>query len=262
MSATPQRKNARPAAVVFESDDTEGSDLSYESSVEGEEDGLGALSASKKTQMFKEEMTRFFINHPELKNNDLLSSVQEDGGNSDKKGLWNHLASDILSQSRRHAQTPSVEAFAQRLNLYRSKVERVEIIDVILKSRNALMKQIENEAAKKKKAENSVHSSIQEMLKKETGDVTYYSWRKNKQLEFRIDKAEQVARSLHKPSAEKENMSNRRSKTPKIDVSKDFYAPNLEPKTEAGKQLQEELRKCSDEFAAKRTLINFLVKHQ
>jgi|JI6StandDraft_1071083.scaffolds.fasta_scaffold31685_2 hypothetical protein len=61
MNATGHKRTVKPAPVVFESDDTEGSDLSYESSVEME-DEVG--DTTKKVQMFKEEMTRFFINHP------------------------------------------------------------------------------------------------------------------------------------------------------------------------------------------------------
>lgn len=89
-------------------------------------------------------MTRFFINHPELKNYGLLSECPDDQTPpSEKKGLWESLASDVLGESRRNYQLPSIEAFAKRLNLYRSKVERTELLDLILKEKTTLLRQIE-----------------------------------------------------------------------------------------------------------------------
>ncbi len=95
-------------------------------------------------------------------------------------------------------------------------------MDIILREQSVLLKEIENEMAKKKKRENSIHHSIQEKMKKETGDVNYYSWRKNKQLEFRIDKAEQYARSqtksFIKDQAIQQNLA---------ELEKDYKLPNI-----------------------------------
>jgi hypothetical protein len=56
----------------FESDDSEGSDLSYESSVTDDEDNnVGRID------FFKEEMARFFINYPELINKNIIQSDHE-----------------------------------------------------------------------------------------------------------------------------------------------------------------------------------------
>lgn len=62
----------------FESDDSEGSDLSYESSVTDEEDTNVA-----RLDFFKEEMARFFINYPELINKDLLKNDHDDDNTSE-----------------------------------------------------------------------------------------------------------------------------------------------------------------------------------
>lgn len=51
----------------FESDDSDGSDLSYESSLTDEED-----SEIGRIEFFKEEMARFFINYPELINKNII----------------------------------------------------------------------------------------------------------------------------------------------------------------------------------------------
>jgi hypothetical protein len=66
------KKTQKPSAIMFESDDTEGSDLSYESSVDLDQEAPLETDNGKRVQLFKEEMTRFFINHPELKNPDLV----------------------------------------------------------------------------------------------------------------------------------------------------------------------------------------------
>lgn len=258
--SVPPKKTQKSSAIMFESDDTEGSDLSYESSADLEQEAPQEHDSSKRVQLFKEEMTRFFINHPELKNQDLVPEPGEDDADGPRKGFWGVVASDILNQTKRNSQVPSIEAFAKRLTLYRNKIERSEIIDVILKEQAVLLRQIENEVAKKRKRDNSIHNSIQEKLKKETGDVTYYSWRKNKQLEFRIDKAEQFARSQTKNFTKEQASLPHKSKS--LDVDRDYKAPNLEPKTDVGRQLYDELRKCADEFTAKKTVINFLAKYR
>lgn len=51
--------------MKFESDDTEGSDLSYESSYD-EKDEANNQDQKKNIQLFKEQMVRFLLTHPEL----------------------------------------------------------------------------------------------------------------------------------------------------------------------------------------------------
>ena len=51
----------------FDSDDSEGSDLSYESSLTDEDE-----NDMVRIEFFKEEMARFFINYPELINQNIL----------------------------------------------------------------------------------------------------------------------------------------------------------------------------------------------
>lgn len=58
------KKTAAP--IKFDSDDTEGSDLSYESSFDEKEDNQGASKEQKNINLFKEQMVRYMLTHPEL----------------------------------------------------------------------------------------------------------------------------------------------------------------------------------------------------
>ena len=75
--------------------------------------------------------------------------------------------------------------------MYRSKVEKIEVIDLILEEHVKLIKEIDLEIERKEINQKIIDNKLHAKLKKETGDVNYYSWRKNKQLEFRIDKAKE-----------------------------------------------------------------------
>ena len=179
--------------LIFDSDDTEASDLSYESSFEL--DNEEEVPANKKARHFKEEMTRFFLNHPELKNDELINNTTHQNKSKFNRGEpWACIAEDILQDAKNTSQVPALKAFSKRLDLYRKKVEKAEVVDLILQEHVRLLKQIDMEIQKKESSENTIDNNIQAKFKKETGDVTYYSWRKNKQLEFRIDKAKEQAR--------------------------------------------------------------------
>ena len=57
----------------FQSDDSEGSDLNYQSSLSDEDQNYGG-----RVQFFKEEMARFFINYPELINDNIIKDELEE----------------------------------------------------------------------------------------------------------------------------------------------------------------------------------------
>eukprot|EP00919_Chromeraceae_sp_WS-2016_P004649 GHVR01011047.1.p1 GENE.GHVR01011047.1~~GHVR01011047.1.p1 ORF type:complete len:144 (-),score=10.90 GHVR01011047.1:163-594(-) len=84
-----------PKKPKFESEDSEGSDMSYESSIESDEDlQLG------QAQYFKEEMARFFINYPELVNNSIIdteSNLEIANNESKLNPNWSKIAEQILS---------------------------------------------------------------------------------------------------------------------------------------------------------------------
>jgi hypothetical protein len=76
---------------VFESDDSEGSDLSFQSSEEGEEE-LRPMDKEKGLQMFKEEMARFFISNPELKS----FKFDTDEDDTEPENLWSAMTLNVL----------------------------------------------------------------------------------------------------------------------------------------------------------------------
>jgi hypothetical protein len=54
MTSPTNKKIAKSTSIAFESDDTEGSDLSYESSNDWEEDKNSGIANVMKVQLFKE----------------------------------------------------------------------------------------------------------------------------------------------------------------------------------------------------------------
>lgn len=126
------------------------SDLSYESScdLETEEDILPI----KQVQHFKEEMNRFFFNHPELENHGLIEgrvdSVDRHAKFS-RGDLWASIADDIIQEAKNNSQMPGLKTFSKRLNMYRAKVEKTEVVDLILEEHVKLIKEIDLEIQRK-----------------------------------------------------------------------------------------------------------------
>lgn len=81
---------------------------------------------------------------------------------------------------------PSIENFSQRLNLFRKKIEKPDVIEIILQSRDTLLKQIKKEEERKAKIQNRIHETIEAKLRKEQGDVKYYSKLKKNQFDSRM----------------------------------------------------------------------------
>lgn len=91
--ASPEKPHKRdydiqPLHIKFDGNDSEGSDASYESSLSSSSDNVGDA------ENFREEMSRFFINHPELVNQELI------GDKGTSKSLWGDLATDIINEAK------------------------------------------------------------------------------------------------------------------------------------------------------------------
>lgn len=99
-----------------------------------------------------------------------------------------------MKEAKRSSSTPSIESFTQRLNLFRRKIDKPDIITMILQNKDALIQQIKKEEEAKARQQNKMHQTIEAKLKKETGDVAYYSLRKQFEFESRMRKEEKKAK--------------------------------------------------------------------
>ncbi|KAL4430312.1 hypothetical protein ABPG74_019471 [Tetrahymena malaccensis] len=240
----------------FESDDTEGSDLSYESSFDEKEDNQGINKEQKNINLFKEQMVRFLLTHPELQDDikfskDIINAQAETpvaqvkndqmgGGysstgyntmynarpqtamvmgntndanlNSDKKtyrnNMWETIANNIMQESKKTGTMPSIENFSQRLNLFRKKIEKPDVIEIILQNKDTLLKQIKKEEERKAKIQNRIHETIEAKLRKEQGDVKYYSKLKKNQFDSRMQKEEARVRQINNNQNQTQNQNN------------------------------------------------------
>lgn len=65
-----------------------------------------------------------------------ILSSSETNSMQDKKGyrntMWETIASNIMQESKKTGTMPSIENFSQRLNLFRKKIEKPDVIELIL----------------------------------------------------------------------------------------------------------------------------------
>jgi len=167
---------------------------------------LSFLEEQKNINLFKEQMVRYMLTHPELQDDikfskDLVSAqwsselpqgnntakaeptslispsnafasnmpimmqkqakpffeVRQEKNESEKKPkvyrntMWESIATSLIQDSKRTGAMPSIENFSQRLNLFRKKIEKPDVIEMILTNKEQLLKQIKKEEERKAK---------------------------------------------------------------------------------------------------------------
>ena len=148
-----------------------------------------------------------------------------------------------------------------RLNLFCHKIEKPSVHDVLLKESKltnnfSIGSKSLSDAEKIKK---QIHDLAEEKLRMESGDVKFFSFKKNVQFQFRIKKVEKsleqkepnikMDRSFSQPNNESKN-------EPKFDFLVDEDLKKL--KTEGGRELYKKLKKCQNEDEIKKASLNFL----
>ncbi len=81
----------------------------------------------------------------------ILSNKPQDVKEPYKNQMWNSIFKNISNESKRNTTIPSIQAFTQRLNLLRRKVEKPDLIELIYTEKDALEREIRKEKKRKEK---------------------------------------------------------------------------------------------------------------
>lgn len=132
-------------------------------------------------------MVRFLLTNPELKDSiklgkDIISEqaaatpiIAGQSSSMYRNPMWESIAGNLFSESKKMGTMPSIESFSQRLNLFREKISKPDAVEMVLMNKDSLLKQIKKEEERKAKVQNRIHETIEAKLRKEQGDVKYYS---------------------------------------------------------------------------------------
>ncbi|CAD8062163.1 unnamed protein product [Paramecium sonneborni] len=282
----------------FDSEDTEGSDISFESSFDEQlEQEFEQTLQQKGIVQFKDQMERMlqlnqeigtiklekanFEDEEELKklfppkqqenlisrkstsNIQIMSPRQKSQSENKNNSQWYQVSKNILNSSKKVASQPTLEEFQQRLNLFRINNTKSDIVDLIIEEQDKLLKDIQQQEKKNKAIENAVHESIEAKVRKETGDVGYVSFRKKIQFQFRIRKAEEMAQEKVLKQKEKKETDMHRSLQifDQLFLNRN-YDEEGEVKSLAAEELYKRVKKCSDDIDVKNTIIQFIIQHR
>lgn len=82
-------------------------------------------------------MARFFINYPELINQNIIKgednsndSAEDNNGVNGVNKNWEIIAEEILHEAKESS--TSLDSLAKRISLYRYKIDQSDIIDILL----------------------------------------------------------------------------------------------------------------------------------
>ncbi|CAD8147938.1 unnamed protein product [Paramecium pentaurelia] len=282
----------------FDSEDTEGSDISFESSFDEQleqefeqtlqqkgivqfkdqmermlqlNQEIGTIKLEKANFEDEEELKKLFppkqsenlISRKSISNIQIMSPRQKSQSENKTNSQWYQVSKNILNSSKKVASQPTLEEFQQRLNLFRINNTKSDIVDLIIEEQDKLLKDIQQQEKKNKAIENAVHESIEAKVRKETGDVGYVSFRKKIQFQFRIRKAEEMAQEKVLKQKEKKETDMHRSLQifDQLFLSRN-YDEEGEVKSLAAEELYKKVKKCQDDIDVKNTIIQFIIQHR
>ncbi|CAD8069348.1 unnamed protein product [Paramecium sonneborni] len=282
----------------FDSEDTEGSDISFESSFDEQleqefeqtlqqkgivqfkdqmermlqlNQEIGTIKLEKANFEDEEELKKLFppkqqenlISRKSVSNIQIMSPRQKSQSENKNNSQWYQVSKNILNSSKKVASQPTLEEFQQRLNLFRINNTKSDIVDLIIEEQDKLLKDIQQQEKKNKAIENAVHESIEAKVRKETGDVGYVSFRKKIQFQFRIRKAEEMAQEKVLKQKEKKETDMHRSLQifDQLFLNRN-YDEEGEVKSLAAEELYKKVKKCSDDIDVKNTIIQFIIQHR
>ncbi|CAD8051624.1 unnamed protein product [Paramecium primaurelia] len=282
----------------FDSEDTEGSDISFESSFDEQleqefeqtlqqkgivqfkdqmermmqlNQEIGTIKLEKANFEDEEELKKLFpprqqenlISRKSISNIQIMSPRQKSQSENKNNSQWYQVSKNILNSSKKVASQPTLEEFQQRLNLFRINNTKSDIVDLIIEEQDKLLKDIQQQEKKNKAIENAVHESIEAKVRKETGDVGYVSFRKKIQFQFRIRKAEELAQEKVLKQKEKKETDMHRSLQifDQLFLNRN-YDEEGEVKSLAAEELYKKVKKCQDDIDVKNTIIQFIIQHR
>ncbi|CAD8054811.1 unnamed protein product [Paramecium primaurelia] len=282
----------------FDSEDTEGSDISFESSFDEQleqefeqtlqqkgivqfkdqmermlqlNQEIGTIKLEKANFEDEEELKKLFppkqsenlISRKSISNIQITSPRQKSQSENKTNSQWYQVSKNILNSSKKVASQPTLEEFQQRLNLFRINNTKSDIVDLIIEEQDKLLKDIQQQEKKNKAIENAVHESIEAKVRKETGDVGYVSFRKKIQFQFRIRKAEEMAQEKVLKQKEKKETDMYRSLQifDQLFLNRN-YDEEGEVKSLAAEELYKKVKKCQDDIDVKNTIIQFIIQHR
>ena len=168
-------------------------------------------------EYFREEMARFFINYPELINRSMVSEGSlpldhaEEGLREAKvRQNWHAISKEILNETKESA--TSLESLAKRIALYRTKTDHSDVVDLIMREKETILREINAEVAQKNidSANMSVKEKRDTFTEKNTHeDNTYYSWRKRKQIESKAAQGRKQRSTSQVPGARQTSFDRR-----------------------------------------------------
>lgn len=103
---------------------------------------------------------------------------------------WNKIGTRILKESKK-SMMPSIDYINHRLNLFRQQIDEPDIFEILQKESemtNQFTDKRNISVSDTEKMKQRLHNLAEKRIKNETGDVKYYSYKKNIQLSFKIDK--------------------------------------------------------------------------
>ncbi|CAD8147879.1 unnamed protein product [Paramecium octaurelia] len=282
----------------FDSEDTEGSDISFESSFDEQleqefeqtlqqkgivqfkdqmermmqlNQEIGTIKLEKANFEDEEELKKLFppkqqenlISRKSISNIQIMSPRQKSQSENKNNSQWYQVSKNILNSSKKVASQPTLEEFQQRLNLFRINNTKSDIVDLIIEEQDKLLKDIQQQEKKNKAIENAVHESIEAKVRKETGDVGYVSFRKKIQFQFRIRKAEELAQEKVLKQKEKKETDMHRSLQifDQLFLNRN-YDEEGEVKSLAAEELYKKVKRCQDDIDVKNTIIQFIILHR
>ena len=126
---------------------------------------------------------------------------------------------------------PSVEYINQRINIYRARIEKPSIYDVLLaeskQTNNFQIKKLKNmsETERRKK---HIHDKAEEKMRQETGNVKYFSYKKKIQFKMRIKKEE---KNLEEKVLQENQVRNQKKEAASIQVGSTEFRSTISPKS-------------------------------
>ena len=125
-------------------------------------------------------MTKYLDNNPELQMN-----LDPENEKNKSKG-WEPITNNLIQDLKRGSTIPSLENFVFRVNLYKRPPDKPEIIEYLIRNKEQIMKKIHAEEQKKENEKNKLQHELEAKLRKQTGDVAYFSFRKKYEFQSKM----------------------------------------------------------------------------